>query len=452
MNYFAEFFKNLISTLYNKFVYETDEQMKVSEADVSNYQDITKENIIAMVANSLAIYTISDSDISVVGDTKRAEMLQSIIDRYSEQWKKRIADCLGTGMIVSIPYTATVGTERKIFIDSVLKNRFFITGISGDEITSCTVVADYRVRNTNKYIRLTDYSLEGNVYVIRQKAVMNGTQVPLSTLSEWATIPEEIRIGGVDRLPVAIMRCPTSNRRPDVPEGVPVTFGSESILNKIALTLKQIEEEYDAKGVTIFADQTLFGKNEKLSKKYKLTDTDNEKPFFEVFSPEIRSSAYFDKLNNQFKLLEKSIGVSEGTLTDLESVGATATEIKQKMYKTFAFCTDVQSAFEKYFSDLMYGCNVLANYMGITPAGEYEVKYSWSYALLEDSSATIMQYKDGAADGVIKKAEYRQQITGETLEEAQTAIDEIAETEPGLEQLMGKSFGMNSGNDGVVIE
>lgn len=445
MNYFTGFLKNLISMLYNKFVYETDEQLQIAEADVFNYQDISKENIIAMVANSLAIYTISDSDISIVGDTARAEMLQSVIDRYSNIWKKRIADCLGSGMIVSIPYTATVGEKRKIFIDSVTKDRFFITGMSGDEVTSCTVVSDYRVRDTHKYIRFTDYSLEGSTYIIRQKAVMDSRQVPLNVLSDWASIPEEIRIGGVDRLPIGIMRCPTSNRRSDTIEGVPVTFGCNSILEKIATTLQQIQEEYESKGVIIFADESLFKKGQTLSKKYKLTYGDGEKPFFEVFSPEIRNSAYYDKLNNEFKLLEKAIGVSEGTITDLESAGATATEIKQKMYKTFAFCTDIQSAFEKYFNDLIYGCNVLANYMGITPAGEYEIKYSWSYALLEDSAATLLQYKDGVSDGVIKKSEYRQQITGETLEEAQAAIEEINQNEPSIAQLLGNNFGANSG-------
>ncbi len=446
MNYFTSMFRNLISLLYNKYVYETDEQIARTSADVNAYCDTSKENIIAIVANALSSFVVSDLDISITGDSKRAKMLQEITDRYFNKLKARTADCLGTGLLVSIPYSAVVGNQRKIFIDSVMKDRFFITGISGDVITSCTVVADYKVIREHKYIRFTDYSLDGNTYVIKQRAVRDSSQISLDALPDWKGIPEEIRIGGVDRLPIGIMRCPTSNRRPDTPDGVPVTYGCGATLKKIENTLTQIEKEYEKKEATIFADETLFDGKDQVSKLYKLVSSDNEeKPFFEIFSPEIRQSAFYEKLSKNFKMLETQIGCSGGILSEIETKGATATEIKRAMSKTFSFCTDVQNAIERYYNDLMYGCNVLANYLGLTPDGKYDIKYSWSYALLEDSSETFNQYKEGNADGVISNAEYRQQITGETLEEAQREVDKIKDKEPKLNQLVGGTFGSEPG-------
>lgn len=427
-------YKNLITLLYKKTVTESDSALSRTKADADAYRQTQSENVTAMVANALAVYTLADSDISIEGDNSRAALLSEISARHFDTLKARVADCLGTGLLASVPCTHTVGTRRKIFIDSVPKDRFFITGMSGDEISACTVVSDVRVREGRTYVRLTDYTLSGDTYIIRVRAARDGAPCPLSTLPDWAGIPEEIRIAGVDRLPIGIMRCPTSNRRPENPDGVPVTYGCGKTMKKITDTLEQIEKEYEGKAVRLFVHEDMFGEKDKLSDLYKKISGDDMN-FFEIFSPEIRNSSYFEKLKFHFGMLEREIGCSGGILTELETGTATATEIRAKMYKTFALCTDIQKAIERYYDDLMYGCDVLASFFGLTPDGEYNIKYDWSYGLLEDSATTYLQYKEGAADGVIKKAEYRSFITGESPEEAQAAIDEIEEKEPALDKL-----------------
>ena len=159
--------------------------------------------------------------------------------------------------------------------------------------------------------------------------------------------------------------------------------------------------------------------------------------FFELVSPDIRSSAFFDKLTHHFAMLEREIGCSAGVLTELATSSATATEIRAKMYKTFALCTDIQKAVERYYTDLMYSCDVMANVFNLSPIGDYDIKFDWSYGLLEDPAATYQQIKEGVSDGVISKAEYRRYITDETLAEAEEAVAKIAEENPTLESLLG---------------
>ncbi|MGN1121989.1 MAG: hypothetical protein ACI4RV_06450 [Eubacteriales bacterium] len=434
--------KALVTLLYKKIVLESDTETQKTQADAETYRRTDCENITAMVANALAVYALADSTVSVDGDSVRAELLRTVSDKQVSRLKHLVADCLGTGLLVSVPCTHTINGKRKIFIDNIPKDRFFITGMSGDDIISCTVASDVRMQKGCVYVRMTDYALENGVYVIRCRAARDGSPAPLDVLPDWEGIPEEIAIGGVDRLPIGIMRCPTSSRRPEVPDGVPVTYGCDATLKKIADTLKTIEDEYKLKSVRVFAHESLFDKNDKIEQKlYKMVDGDDPN-FFEIFSPEIRQSAYFEKLKSHFAMLEKEIGCSAGVLTDLETGTATATEIRAKMYKTFAFCTDIQKAVERYYNDLMYGCEVLANYFGLTPDGEYNVVCDWSYGLLEDSTQTYAQYKDGVSEGVIKKAELRSFITGETLDDAQAAVDEIEQTEPSLASMLsGGSFG-----------
>jgi A118 family predicted phage portal protein len=445
MNTFMQMLKPLIQLLYNKIVLESDDKIAKIEADAEAYRQAMTENVVAMVANALSTYTLSDSTISIIGDNARAEVLREISDRHFAALKGVLADALGVGLVVSLPHTHIVGNKRKLCIDTVGKDRVFLTEVAGDDVISCTIAADVRVINGRTYIRLADYTLDKDAYIIRSRAVLDGSPAPLDIQPDWADIPPEIRISGVDRLPIAFLKCPTSNRLPDSREGVPVTYGCEETIKKITETLSQIEKEYATKESRIFASDSLFGKKDKLSNVYKVLDAES-KDFFEVYSPDIRSSDYFEKLTHHFAMLEREIGCSPGVLTELTTGSATATEIRAKMYKTFAFCTDIQKSVERYYTDLMYACDVMANVYSLSPAGDYDIKFDWSYGLLEDPAMTYQQIKEGASDGVISKAEYRRYITDETLAEAEEAIAQISEETPTLETLLGTQSLQNAVN------
>ena len=445
MNTFMQMLKPLVLLLNNKIVLASDNQIAKTEADAEAYRQVMTENVVAMVANALSTYTLSDSTISIIGDNARAEVLREISDRHFAALKGVLADALGVGLVVSLPHTHIVGNKRKLCIDTVGKDRVFLTEVAGDDVISCTIAADVRVINGRTYIRLADYTLDKDAYIIRSRAVLDGSLAPLDIQPDWSDIPPEIRISGVDRLPIAFLKCPTSNRLPDSREGVPVTYGCEETIKKITETLSQIEIEYATKESRIFASDSLFGKKDKLSNVYKVLDAES-KDFFEVYSPDIRSSDYFEKLTHHFAMLEREIGCSPGVLTELTTGSATATEIRAKMYKTFAFCTDIQKSVERYYTDLMYACDVMANVYSLSPAGAYDIKFDWSYGLLEDPALTYQQIKEGASDGVISKAEYRRYITDETLAEAEEAIAQISEENPTLETLLGTQSLQNAVN------
>lgn len=435
MNTFMQMLKPLIQLLYNKIVLANDDQIAKTEADTEAYRQAMSENVVAMVANALSTYTLSDSTISIIGDNARAEILREVSDRHFATLKGVLADALGVGLVVSLPNTHVVGNRKKLCIDTVGKDRVFLTEVAGDDVISCTIVADVRVINSRKYIRLADYTLDKDAYIIRSRAVLDGSPAPLDVLPNWADIQPEIRISGVDRLPIAFLKCPISNRVPDNREAVPITFGCEKTIAKIAETLEQIETEFKSKETRIFANEQLFDNKNRLANVYK-TIGDNP-DFFEVVSPDIRSSSFFDKLTHHFAMLEREIGCSAGVLTELATSSATATEIRAKMYKTFALCTDIQKAVERYYKDLMYSCDVMANVFNLSPVGDYDIKFDWSYGLLEDPAATYQQIKEGVSDGVISKAEYRRFITDETLAEAEEAVAKISEENPTLESLLG---------------
>lgn len=438
----GDFFRNLIMRLFGKKVRQDETQLEQSRRDSDRYADTRSENITALLAGKVANLAFGDFQLTVTdtsGTTSAfSDVLTDIAERQRANIKSDIACGLGCGMIISVPYSVDGPLGRKICIDTVTKDRFYVTAAQGREITQCVVLADKTVRDRHEFKRWTDYGIDGGVYTVCSRATKDGAPCELSEVEEWADIPEEVQIGGVTKLPIAVFRCPQNPRRTGSLDGVPITYGCDATLEKIKKCLEDIEREFDKKKAKIFADRALIrSKGADDDGGYRRREFENNDLFVafnssdrmgvDIFDPAFRESAYYNKLTQHFAMLERECGLSEGVLTKLSTGTATATEIRRAMYDTFCFCDDVHTNFKQYFNDLMYACSVLISAYGIAPYGEYKVDYSWSYAMLEDPAETFSQLMQAESIGAESVAEIRRyNHPEETLEQSRTAVKEIA--------------------------
>ena len=426
---------NKILALFGKKQVINDKRLLDNEEFTYEYEDIKDINFTAIFANKLANYTVSDSNIDVVGDGPRAILLNDVLKRLKKQLKKAVSRDLGTGGVLVIPYVA----RNKIYFNILSQNRFIINKRIGGDIIDCTVMAEHIVKDDEHYYRWADYTLQdGNLY-IRYHATNEDTKIDMKSIVEWANI-EDMAISNVDKMPFMYIKSPADNRHENSDYGVPITFGCKKQINKIMHTLEQIEREFDLKEVFVGADVTMFNGDNALPVNglYKKVNAGDDE-FWEVFDPAFRDEPLFNKLMNQCAMLEKQVGTSKGILTDVETSNATATEIKKMLKDTFDLVDDIRASLEDGINDFISACDVLANYYNLTPQGDYEVTYDWSYDLLEDTASTFSQLIQGVNQGVIKKVELRQFLKpSETIEEAQMAVDEIKEQNPTTKDLLGE--------------
>ena len=241
----------------------------------------------------------------------------------------------------------------------------------------------------------------------------------------------------MDRVPFGFIKSPINNRKANDKYGVPITYGCEATILEIRETMKQIVREYELKETFVGVDATMFnGKNALpqtgLWKKIDATNDD----FFEVFDPQFRD--YTIRLQELYRRLEHEIGTSYGILSEVNTQQATATEIKRAMYDTFTICDDMRTNIEKGLDDFFYACDVLANAYNLSPMGEYNVSFEWSYSLIEDTQTEWAQMTYAMNQGIVSKVELRQWLKpDETLEESEKAIQEIQESEPSVQDLLG---------------
>ena len=285
-------------------------------------------------------------------------------------------------------------------------------------------------------MRWTNYQVKnGNITITQQFSDEKGNKIPAPEF--WKNIQEVQVITGVDRVLFGYLKSPVNNRNASDTYGVPITYGCDATINEIKETLRQIVREYHLKQAFVGADATMFnGKNAlPLNGLFQKIDSGDDS-FFEVFDPQFRD--YTTRLQELYKRLEHEVGTSYGILSEVTTQNATATEIKRSMYDTFTIVDDMRSNVEKAMDDFFYACNVLANAYNLSPQGEYELAFDWSYSLLEDTQTEWNQMIQAESKGIVSKVEIRQWLNpDETLEEAEKKIKEIEESNPDIKQLLG---------------
>ena len=431
-NFFLWIVNNLFKTKTQTTQKEIDENSKYARL----YENIDNINFNAIFANKLANYTISDSNMNIEGENKRVDLLNMTGQSMWKKAKKIVSMSFGYGGIILVPYVK----GGKIYYNLVPQDRLTIDSVDGDLITGATVLAERKAISgtvsTKIYLRWTNYKIEKNNMVITQQfSDEKGNKIPVPDF--WKDIQEVRTITNVDRVLFGYIKSPINNRKANDKYGVPITYGCDATILEIKQTMKQLVREYELKETFVGADATMFnGKNglpaNGIFKKIDSTSDD----FFEVYDPQFRD--YTTRLQELYKRLEHEIGTSYGILSEVNTQQATATEIKKSMYDTFTICDDMRSNLEKGLEDFFYACNVLANAYNLSPMGEYELNFNWSYSLLEDTQAEWTQLTWLNNKGIVSDVEVRQWYKpDETLEQSQQAIDEIKESQPSVNDLLG---------------
>lgn len=437
-------FKSIIQYILNN-VFKVNTQTTAKEINDNSkyaqlYENIDDINFGAIFSNKLANYTISDSTMNIEGENARVDLLNKTGNSMWKKSKKIVSMAFGYGGVIIVPYVK----GGKIYYNLVPQSRLTIDETDGELITGATVLAERKVVSgtisQTVYLRWTNYKIENNNLTITQQfSDEKGNKIPAPEF--WKDIQEVMAITNVDRVLFGYIKSPINNRRQNDKYGVPITFGCDATILEIKETMKQMIREYELKEVFVGADATMFnGKNALPSNGLfkKITSTDDD--FFEVFDPQFRS--YTERLQELYKRLEHEIGTSYGILSEVDSQQATATEIKRSMYDTFTITDDMRTNVEKGLEDFFYACNVLANAYNLSAQGEYQLSFDWSYSLLEDTATEWSQLTYGQSKGVVKDVELRQWLfPDETLEESQKAIDEIKESNPSIDDLLGTRGG-----------
>lgn len=419
------FFRNLFFKLFKKDSSESNLDSRKEGEWEKEYERIDRINFAEIFATRLTNYTLDGFSFDCDNDDI-TEVIEGLMDK-SYKWAQM---AFGVGRVFLVPYI----TGGKIYTDIIPQVRAWTTAMVGDDVYGIGVLADIRIKNNRRFFRLASYEYdpETKAFTIENKATNDsGAEVALSTFAEWADIEPVITIKGVEKPLFAFVDCPKDNRTTDKLQGASITFGCDETIAEIRDCLRQYAEEFDLKQSWLGVDRLMLGKDGKPENRlFKTFDGKSTENLFEIFSPDIRGTAYESRLLNLFARLEKQVGTSSGILTPADVSLATATQVRRSMYDTLAMVGRMRKSIDKAIRALCYCYEVYFPFIGKATPKEYNLRLYWEDKMLQDTTErfqNLMQAKGFA----VKDEEIRQFLyPNETAEERAKAIEEIRESQP----------------------
>lgn len=437
MNVFLNVWER-VKALFGKAPQESRFNSHVEEVWEKMYKDITLMNFAEIFANRLTNYTLDGAE-AICDDEQINECLQSCWD-MNRKWEQM---AYGLGRVYLVPYVM----NNKIYTDIIPQSRVEVMATDGNDPVSIAVLADVRSKDNKWYERWTLYEFneQAKTFLIQNKATeRNGRgEIALNVFDDWATIEPEIVIQGVEKPLFSYVDCPKDNRQSDLPQGASIVFGCEDTIAEIRKTLVEYSKEYDLKRTFVGVDRMMVDKKTgRVPDIFKTFEGKSTESLFEIFSPDIRSDAYKNRLLDLFSMLEKQVGTSSGILTPAETNMGTATQVRRSAYDTMALVETARRSIVKAIERLCYCYDIYLTVIGVGHSSDYAISYKWKDSMLKDINEEFSRLLQAQHSDIVSKAEVRKLLfPDETEEEAEKALQEIMDAKPEEDFSQGFGFG-----------
>lgn len=421
-----------------------------SETQSQDYRDYWMKgsgySVECDISEALADLMLLQSSMPISGDSERAIWLDDVSDYFfRNKAKTAITTAFETGDCLIVPSW----TGRNIQNVIVGADEFEILEAVGDEVTAVAYVVDRTTKANQEYtlfqaIELVPYSAQdgSDAYANRYRMfVAKGENIipnGLQMFPQWNGLEKEWYIPNVDRLLVGRYRSFTINPTDiNAIKGAPICFGAGEHIKEIHYLLEQMHEEFDLSEKGIMADKRLFKKEWRNGFIDTVLPHGKERLFMEIggqtsefpikeWAPDIRYQAYLDDIDKQEKLVERAVGVSSGIISTPEDISyQNVDNVRKSQQKTMGFISSARRQGESCMLGLVYSWNVLANYYGINPIGDYDVNFDWSNEYIETFGDRQQAILAGAAIGATDAVDYRMFVMDESPETARDRVAEI---------------------------
>lgn len=393
-------------------------------------------NLAATIANEIARLVTLEMRSEVVGNDYLNEQYQ----RVMKDIRTVVEYAAAKGGLIFKPY---VDGDR-IAVDYVQADLFFPTKYdSSGNITGCIFV-DRKKKGSVIYSRLEHHELIDGGYRITNTSYKNtvgddslGNRIPLTAVEEWKDLSPEAFIPDIEKPLYGYFKIPIANNIDTrSPLGCSVYSRAVNLIKEADKQYSRILWEYEGSELAINAAADLFKANGELpegkDRLYVKIDTDQE-DFFKEWSPQIRDQSLFNGLNRLLQRIEFACGLAYGTLSDMQTVAKTATEIKASKQRTYSTVSDIQKSLEHALIDLVDAMNVWARLYGLGSGEEYEVSFEWDDSLAMDMDTEYNLMLREVSAGILKPEYYLKRRYGVTDEQ--------------LKEMMPEPFGDGVGDD-----
>lgn len=409
-------------------------------------KDVKSLQLPAAISSEMARLVTNEAQVTISGSTRAdtiSELLQKFFNKlmiYTE------FGCAGGGVVFK-PYPC----GNTIAVDVVKAgNCYPVEFDSADNLTGA-IFPEFIKKGKKLYTRLEYQSLQGDRYIIQNRAFLStkaiirtdniinlGQEINLSDIPEWEDVAPEVEFRNADRALFSYFKIPIANNTdPESPLGVSVFARAEELIRDADEQYGATLWEYRSKETAIQAADEFFlktRKGEPMLPKGKeriyhamgknVMDNDG-KPFFNVYSPEIRDQSFFNGYNKIVQKIEFNSGLAYGTLSDPQMIEKTAEEIKASKQRSYSTVKSIQNSLQDAIKNLVYAVDGWMNIENMAPSGRIDIACNWDDSLIVDKKYELEQMRMDVAMGAMALWEYRMKVYGETEEQAKANVPPV---------------------------
>lgn len=395
------------------------------------------------IANELARLATIEFKSEINNNEGLNEIYQELIDvlRINTEYA-----CAKGGLIFK-PYF----NGKNIEIDLIHQDNFLPISYNAIGEITAAVFLEYKIIGDKKYTRLEYHDFKEGNYTIKNIAYVKsnlvkdnslGKRTILASVPEWSQLQEEITINNITRPLFSYFKIPQANAI-DVnsPLGVSCYAKASDLIKEADKQYSRILWEYEATEIAINASESLFVRKEdgtyelpkgkeRLYRIFPWEDREGKRNL-DTFSPDIRDSNLFNGLNNILRKVEFNCGLAYGTLSDINDVSKTATEIKTSRQRSYSTVKDIQKSLEKALKDLIVSMNDLATLyrLNISPIDiDKDVSFDWDDSLVLDKDSELESMRSDVAAGILRPEIYLSKKYGVSEEEALKMMPDIEDS------------------------
>ncbi|MFA6734890.1 MAG: hypothetical protein WCS71_07340 [Sphaerochaetaceae bacterium] len=408
----------------------------------------TSYSIEGMTSRTLSNLVTGGYELRVGGTSDRALRLDKTATRFTRfVLNKAVTQSMLFGDAVIVPRWDGRDMQHSVMSSEV----FRVLGSRGDELTDLVYITESKIIGTTKYQLLQRMTLEawdnetytGNAHMRLYVVQNDGVEVPIGKFPDWAEYDSDWTIPNVHQLPIGRIKSPTvDTRNPNGVYGAPICWGCSAFLSEIRYLLTQEHAEFELSEKSIIADKSMFvsAKDDSLQlphgrerlymwshKAGKNMDKDNA---MKEWSPEIQNGPYAEALEDQYRLMEKGIGVDSGILSKPSDESyQNVDNVRKSTRNTQSFVSNYRDIADVAISQLVEAWDTLLNYYGL-PTGTFEYRSEWSDDYINTFADQQNALAAGFAMGATDAYDYRTFVLGEPPDVARARIDEIAKNKP----------------------
>lgn len=332
----------------------------------------------------------------------------------------------------------------RVAIEVVTPDMFIPLDVDGFGGISRILFIDTITQVENKevvyYTKIEEHDRRYNDYLIKNKCYRSTTQghlgkeINLDRVDIWSDIASEAILKADYNL-FGYFKSPQANNLDlKSPMGLSCFSRALSLMQDADEQYNRILWEYEAKEVAIDADITMLVDGELPEGRERLFRRLNpaSDDFYEVFSPDIRDSSLFNGLNNILKRVEDICQLSRGTLSYVENLDKTATEVKASKQRLYAAVVDIQKNLEECLGDTV---KAIAFWLNVDK--EYHISFDWDDSVIVDSETEQTIRLQEVSAGLIKPERYLMWRYGVSEEEAKEMLPNVKPEEDSYRDIGG---------------